>query len=95
MGGAALEGTRVLEFTTRVAGPYCGKLLGDLGAEVVKVETPDGDPAREMGPFAGASAHPERSAVYLYNMPVPEPSAMVLILLGTALLATRPLTTSR
>src|SRR5581483_8586143 len=32
---------------------YCGKLLADMGAEVVKVEPPTGDPARRIGPFAG------------------------------------------
>ena len=38
----ALEGIRVVEFANYVSGPYAGMLLGDLGAEVVKVEAPDG-----------------------------------------------------
>lgn len=43
----ALEGVRVVEFANYVAGPYAGGLLADLGADVVKVETPpDGDPYR-------------------------------------------------
>ncbi len=44
---APLEGVRVLELGTLIAGPFCGKTLGDFGAEVVKVEPPgEGDPLR-------------------------------------------------
>jgi crotonobetainyl-CoA:carnitine CoA-transferase CaiB-like acyl-CoA transferase len=67
MSEAALAGIRVLELATMVAGPYCGKLLADLGADVVKVEPPDGDPARRRGPFPESGPHPERSALFLYN----------------------------
>jgi crotonobetainyl-CoA:carnitine CoA-transferase CaiB-like acyl-CoA transferase len=46
----ALEGIRVVEFANYVSGPYAGMLLGDLGAEVIKVESPDGgDPFRGWG----------------------------------------------
>jgi len=46
----ALKGIRVLEFANYVSGPYAGMLLGDLGAEVIKVEAPDGgDPFRGWG----------------------------------------------
>ncbi len=63
---SALDGVRVVEFGTMVSGPYCGKLLGDLGADVVKVEAPEGDPAREYGPFPDGEVHAERSALFLY-----------------------------
>lgn len=46
-----LDGVRVIEFGNLVAAPYCGMLLGDLGAEVIKVEPTSGDLARAIGPF--------------------------------------------
>ena len=53
IGGAArgpLVGIEVVDFSTIVSGPLCTQILGDLGAEVIKVETPRGDTARMMGP---------------------------------------------
>ncbi len=48
--GGPLEGVRVVECGTLIAGPFCGQLLGDFGAEVIKVEDPaGGDPMRQWG----------------------------------------------
>jgi len=66
MSASALDGVRVVEFGEMIAGPYCGKMLGDLGADVIKIETPAGDSARAYGPFPDGKAHAERSALFLY-----------------------------
>jgi benzylsuccinate CoA-transferase BbsE subunit len=59
-----LDGTRVLDLT-REPGFFAGKLLGDLGADVVKIEPPAGDPARRRPPFWGGATDPERAIVWL------------------------------
>ena len=62
----ALSDIRVLDLTHGIAGPYCTKMLADYGADVVKVERPDGgDFARRLGPFPGDSPHPEKSGLFL------------------------------
>jgi formyl-CoA transferase len=48
----ALAGIRVVDFAEYIAGPYCAMLLGDMGADVIKVERPDGDAWRHTAPVA-------------------------------------------
>ncbi|MFN0145361.1 MAG: CaiB/BaiF CoA transferase family protein [Dehalococcoidia bacterium] len=62
-----LAGLRVLDIAEGIAAPFCAKLLGDLGADVVKVESPGrGDVTRSLGPFPGARPDPEQSAAFFY-----------------------------
>ena len=55
-----LTGYRVLDLSGPL-GVYCGKLMADMGADIVKVEPPGGDPMRRIGPFVRDEPHPERS----------------------------------
>ncbi|KPK48043.1 MAG: hypothetical protein AMJ77_01130 [Dehalococcoidia bacterium SM23_28_2] len=67
MAETALDGLKVLEYCQMISGPYCGKLLADMGAEVIKVEEPQlGDAARKRGPFLDDVPHPEKSGLFLY-----------------------------
>jgi crotonobetainyl-CoA:carnitine CoA-transferase CaiB-like acyl-CoA transferase len=62
-----LAGIRVLELADE-KGQFCGKLLGDLGADVVKIEPPGGEPCRYVGPFLDDIPDPERSlSFWFYN----------------------------
>ncbi|MEI4471355.1 CaiB/BaiF CoA transferase family protein [Frigidibacter sp. MR17.24] len=61
-----LEGLRVVELARILAGPWCGQLLADLGAEVIKVEAPEGDDTRRWGPpFLEHGG--ERAAAYFHG----------------------------
>ena len=58
---------RVLDLSDE-KGALCGRILGDLGADVIKVERPGGDPQRSIGPFYGGVADPEKSLFWFaYN----------------------------
>jgi crotonobetainyl-CoA:carnitine CoA-transferase CaiB-like acyl-CoA transferase len=61
----ALDGLRVVDISEGLAAPFAAKLLGDLGADVIKLEPPEGDSARRRGPFAD-SEDIETSAPFLY-----------------------------
>ncbi len=62
-----LDDIKVLEVAEGIAGPYCGKLLADLGAEVIKLELPGiGDRARAMAPFVNDKPHQEGSLLFSY-----------------------------
>jgi crotonobetainyl-CoA:carnitine CoA-transferase CaiB-like acyl-CoA transferase len=62
-----LAGLRILELSDE-KGQFCGKLMGDLGADVIKIEPPGGEAARRIGPFLDDHPHPERSlSFWHYN----------------------------
>lgn len=64
---APLAGLRVLELARILAGPWAGQILADLGAEVIKVESPQGDDTRQWGPpFVTAGEQAEVSAAYYH-----------------------------
>ena len=59
-----LEGLRVLDLSDE-SGWLAGKILGDMGADVIKIEPPGGDLAGRRGPYLGGVADPERSLAWL------------------------------
>ena len=65
MRNGLLGGVKVLDVGEGVSGPYAARTLAWLGADVVKVESPEGDLSRRMGPFPDSVAHPEKSALFL------------------------------
>lgn len=65
-GGYALQGVGVLDLAGG-QGSFSSRLLADLGARVIKVEKPGGDPSREIGPYLGGSPDPEKSLFFFFN----------------------------
>lgn len=64
---SALTGFTVLELAETVSGEYCGKLLSDFGAQIIKIERPEGgSPTRKLGPFADGRPGTERSGLFAY-----------------------------
>ena len=63
----ALAGLRILDLTD-LKGALCAKLFGDMGADVIKIEPPDGDAMRRIGPFLDGKPHRDRSLLFwFYN----------------------------
>jgi crotonobetainyl-CoA:carnitine CoA-transferase CaiB-like acyl-CoA transferase len=65
MHGAPLKGLKVIELARILAGPWAGQTLADLGAEVIKIESPDGDDTRKWGP-PFVERENDRSAAYYH-----------------------------
>lgn len=67
MSRGALDGIKIIDFGQMVSAPFCAKLFSDYGAEVIKVELPDGDASRHAGPFPNDQPHPEKSGLFFIN----------------------------
>src|SRR5260370_22179499 len=86
---SAFDRLRVVDFTTTIAGPHCTRLLADLGAEVIKLEAPEGDMMRSRPPLRnGASTsfgqlNTGKKSVIL-DLKRPEAVEIVKRLVGTA-----------
>ena len=66
MPSGALSGIRVVEYSLGPSGATCAKTFADLGADVLKAEPPEGDPARRLGPFPNDRPDAEASGIFLY-----------------------------
>ena len=56
-----LQGIKVIDMTSVLMGPYATQMLGDYGADVIKVEAPEGDVTRQIGP----TRHPDMGPIFL------------------------------
>lgn len=63
----ALAGLRVLDFGQMVSAPHCARLFADFGAEVIKIEPPQGDAARRSGPYPGDLPDGEKSGLFFFH----------------------------
>lgn len=69
MAGGALQGIRVLDFGRHIAAPFCSALLGDLGAEVIRIEQVDGNDDRYLMPVRPMTVPVVRAVADLSDMP--------------------------
>ena len=65
-GAFLLKDIRVLDLADE-KGSFCSRLLADLGASVIKIERPEGDKSRKMGPFTNDTSGPEHSLFFAYH----------------------------
>ena len=71
MNNEALSGLKVIEYSEFISGPYCGKLLADLGAEVIKIEPPGlGDKARVGGLSLRIFLTPKKVVYFYISTPI-------------------------
>jgi crotonobetainyl-CoA:carnitine CoA-transferase CaiB-like acyl-CoA transferase len=61
-----LTDVTILDLTQHIVGPYGTKLFADFGADVIKVEKPGGDPARQLGPFKDQQPSLDASGTFFY-----------------------------
>src|SRR5690349_18190651 len=80
----ALSGVRVVDLTALLPGPFCTQMLADLGAEVIKIERPDGgDPVRQIAPATFAAVNRGKRSAML-DLRQPKDGARLHALVRTA-----------
>lgn len=79
-----LDGIRIVDFTNYIPGPFATLRLAELGAEVIKIEAPEGDPARNTGNGYVFKAHNRGKKSLVINLKQPEGKMLTLDLLARA-----------